>query len=1093
MIHTQIKYIMRKTTFISKNLNFIYVPILFLFGISFVVMAQEAKDWQNPQLTGINNLAPHTTMVLCPDVATAQQINLISNAERVKSPFYSSLNGEWKYKYSANHNGRIADFWLPSFDDSKWSTIPVPANVEMQGYGVPIFVNVKYPWTTKGVEPNPPYVPEDNRFNTVNSYRRTFNVPKNWEGRRTLITFDGVNSFFYLYINGQKVGMGKDSRTATEFDITPYLKTGENLLAVENFRWCDGSYLEDQDFWRLSGIFRDVYLWSPSNIHINDFFVKTDLDANYRDAAFKVHVKVQNGTKSQILAKVEATLLDASGKTIASPQIELKAPANGETEAIISANIANPLKWTAETPYLYQLLLTLRDKDGKIIEVIPTKVGFRTVEIKEGNFLVNGKRVLIKGVNRNEHDPYLGQVMTHERMLQDIKMLKQYNFNTVRTSHYPNVPEWYDLCDQYGIYVIDEANIESHGLMKGENSLAGKPEWLAAHMNRTVRMVERDKNHPSIIFWSLGNEAGDGSNFEATYAWIKERDNSRPVQYEKAKKNPHTDVVGEMYASIEALEKYSKQPQTRPFIMIEYAHAKGNSTGGLWDYWKPIYEGQPYVQGGSIWDWADQALAQPQNRPNRDHVWPVKPGDKTFWCIGGDIGPEDVIEDGSSSCDGLVTADRQAHPGLLEVKHVYQYIHCKPKDLSKRIFEVKNWYDFTNLKDIATIAWQLTADGKTVQNGEMVAPDVASYETTQLTLPIKSFTPDPSVEYFVEIKFLLKETTLWANAGYELAWDQFKLPDTAATTAIDVSTLPKLILKQNDNQAIVQGQNFVATFDKKNGTLSSWKFNGTELIQSPLRPDFWRAATDNDRGRKMEKVQAIWKNASEASELKSFQVNAIANNKLVLVATFSLPTVKAQWQTTYTVLGNGEITIDAQFTPTTTDLPVLPRLGMQMVMPAGFDTIKWLGPGPQETYCDRNDAKIGLYSGAVKDQFYMDYVIPGESGNKVDVRWVALTNSKGVGLLAIGSPLLSSNAMKFSADDIEKSSYPYQLPVREITVLNLDFKQEGMGGDTSWGNKAWPHKPYLIPAVTQSYQFRLRPIAEGEEISSAARKVFQNK
>lgn len=1069
------------------------ILVIAIFCIVNLHSFAQTKDWQNPQLTGSNNLTPHSTMVICPDVKTAEKIGAASNAERIKSPFYRSLNGNWKYHYAANHNGRLPDFWLPSFDDSKWSTIPVPANVEMQGYGVPIFVNAKYPWTSKSLPANPPFVAEDNPYNTVNSYRHSFSVPKDWDGRRVLITFDGVNSFFYLWINGQKVGMGKDSRTAVEFDITPFIKPGENILAVENFRWCDGSYLEDQDFWRLSGIFRDVYLWSPANIHIRDFDVKTDLDAQYRNATLNVNLKVQNTTKTELIAKVEATLFDKTGKLIATPIVALKVTGNGETEVTLTEKIANPLKWTAETPNLYQLYITLKNAKGKVLEVIPSKVGFRQVEIEEGNLLVNGKRVLIKGVNRNEHDPYLGQVTTHERMVQDIVMMKQYNINTVRTSHYPNVPEWYDLCDQYGLYLINEANIESHGMMKEkseEKSLANKPDWLAAHLNRTMRMVERDKNHPSVIIWSLGNEASDGSNFEATYAWVKQRDNSRPVEYEKASNKAHTDVVCPMYPSIAVMEKYTKNPQTRPFIMCEYAHAKGNSTGDLWAYWKPIYDMQPYVQGGSIWDWADQALAQPQNRPNRDHVWPVKSGDKTFWAIGGDIGSTDVPENGSSSCDGLVTPDRQAHPGLQEVKHVYQYIHCKPVDLKKRIVEIKNWYDFTNLKDITTIQWRLTGDGKLLQSGEMPTPDVAPYETTKLTLPVKSFTPVAGVEYFVEISFRLKENNPWAKMDHELAWDQFKLPDSLSATIMDASSFPKLSLTQSDNLATIQGENFVATFDKKKGSLSSWKFNGTELIQSPLRPDFWRAATDNDRGRRMEKVQEVWKKASQDAVLISFEVNQLSNNKLVLIANFFLSTVKVDWQTTYTVLGNGEITVDAKFNPQTTDLPLLPRLGMQLIMPAGFDSIKWFGPGPQETYSDRKDAKIGIYSGAVRDQFYKEYVIPGESGNKVDTRWIALTNDKGIGLLAIGSPLLSANALKNNAEDIENATYPYQLPVRDFTVLNLDWKQEGMGGDTNWGDKAWPHKPFLIPATAQSYHFRLRPIAVGEDISAKARNIF---
>ena len=1067
--------------------------MLSLAGVLLLSGCVQIKDWQNPQLTGLNNLAPHATMVICPDAKTAGKLGPASNAERVKSPFYRSLNGDWKYYYASNHLGRVADFWLPGFDDTKWTTIPVPSNVEMQGRGVPIFVNIKYPWTSKIAPPSPPFVPEDNPYNTVNSYRRTFTLPKDWDGRRVLVTFDGVNSFFYLWVNGQKVGMGKDSRTPVEFDLTPFVKPGENLLAVENFRWCDGSYLEDQDFWRMSGIFRDVYLWSPANVHIRDFVVKTDLDAQYCDAELKVSVNVQNTAKAEAGATVEAALFDAKGKQVVAPRIELGAPAGGEFEAAITASIPNPLKWTAETPNLYKLLLTLKNADGKVLEVIPAKVGFRKVEIKDGNLLVNGKRVLIKGVNRNEHDPDLGQVMTHERMVQDIVMMKQYNFNTVRTSHYPNVPEWYDLCDQYGIYLINEANIESHGVMKSEEtSLANKPAWLAAHMDRTVRMVERDKNHASVIIWSLGNEAGDGSNFEATSAWIKQRDPSRPVHSEKAKNKPHTDIICPMYPSVEKMVDYSTKPQTRPFIMCEYAHAKGNSTGGLWDYWKPIYAMSPHLQGGSIWDWADQALRQPQNRPNRDRIWPVKPGDKIFWVHGGDVGPLDVPANGDSSCDGLVTPDREAHPGLLEVKHVYQYIHCKPADLAARTVEVKNWYDFTNLKEFAKIEWRLTGDGKLLQSGKMDAPDLAPYATTTLAMPVKPFSPAPGVEYFLELSFRLKHDTAWAKKGHELAWNQFKLPDAVPAIAVDASSLPKLELTQTAELATVQGRDFVATFDKKKGALTSWKFNGTELIESPLRPDFYRAPTDNEKMSKFEKSPTVWRKAGQDAVLESIQVNPVSANKVVVVAKHSLPAVKAAWQTTYTVLGNGEIAVAAQFDPSDTDMANLPRLGMQMVLPAGFDRIKWFGPGPQETYCDRLDAKTGIYSGAVRDQFYSQYITCGESGNKVDVRWVALTNSKGVGLLAIGAPLLSVNALNHTTDDLVDVKYPYQLPVRDFTVLNLDWKSQGLGGDTCWGEKVFPRERYRIHCEPQSYQFHLRPIAAGEDISTAARKVFRN-
>ena len=719
--------------------------------------------------------------------------------------------------------------------------------------------------------------------------------------------------------------------------------------------------------------------------------------------------------------------------------------------------------------------------------------------------LVNGRRVLIKGVNRHEHDPDLGQVMTRERMIQDIVTMKRNNLNTVRTCHYPDVPAWYDLCDQYGIYLIAEMNIESHGMGYGPETLAKNPAFAAAHMNRTVRAVERDKNHASVIIWSLGNEAGDGPNFVATSKWIHERDPSRPVHYERADERPHTDIVCPMYPSPERLKQYSSTPQTRPLIMCEYAHAMGNSSGNLWDYWNLIYT-QPYLQGGSIWDWVDQGLRQPVNRPDQDRVYPVKRGEKTFWAYGGDFGPKDVPSDDNFCCNGLVTPDREAHPGLLEVKHVYQNIHCQPADLAARKIAVKNWYDFTNLKDIAEIEWRLTGDGKLLQSGEMDAPDLAPYATTTLAMPVKQFTPAPGVEYFLGISFRLKADTAWAKEGHELAWDQFKLPDAAPAVAMDAGTFPKLELAQTDAAATVRGQDFVATFDKQTGALASLKFKGTELIGSPLRPDFWRAPTDNERGRHMavnhleqsddknnkkgRMTQGVWRDAGKDAVLEDFEARAVAGNKVVVVAKLSLPTVKANWQTTCTVLGNGEIEVAAQFNPGQTDMPDLPRLGMQLVMPAGFDRIAWFGPGPQETYCDRNDAKAGRYAGDVRAQFYSDYVKPGDSGNKVEVRWVALTNKKGVGLLAIGAPLLSVNALPYTAADLESAKHPYQLPHRDITVLNLDWKSQGLGGDTSWG--AWPHQQYLIPYAPQGYSFRLRPIAANADAASLARTIPMN-
>ena len=1057
-----------------------------LLLVATAVSQAAPADWENPQLTGLNNEAPHATMVVCPDSKTALSIGPASNIERVKSPYYRSLNGDWKYHYASNHLARVADFWKPGFDDSKWGTIPVPSNVEMHGHGIPIYVNIQYPWAKPW---NPPHVPADDPNNTVNAYRRTFTVPQDWDGRRVLITFDGVNSFFHLWVNGEKVGLGKDSRTPVEFDITKCLKPGENLIAVENFRWCDGSYLEDQDFWRLSGIFRDVYLWSPPNVHVRDFEIKTDLDNNYQHAELSAKLWLKNYGAQTASIIVEGELLDPSGNPVLSRSLVTNVLAGQEIEVIGTVPVTNPLKWTAETPHLYKTLITLKDITGNTLEVIPVNVGFREVEIKNGDLLVNGQRVLFKGVNRHETHPDLGQAVTVESMIQDIMVMKQFNVNAVRTCHYPNQPAWYDLCDLYGLYVIDEANIESHGMGYGDQTLAKDPAFAAAHMDRTVRMVERDKNHPSVIIWSLGNEAGDGPNFVATSNWIKQRDPSRPVHYEQAGERTHTDIVCPMYAKPDHLERYSSKPQTRPFILCEYQHAMGNSNGDMWSYWNLIYT-RPHLQGGFIWDWVDQALRQPQNRPTRDRFWPVKPGDQTFWAYGGDFGPNDVPSDDNFCNNGLVTPDREPHPGLFEVKKVYQYIHCKPVDLAARTVEVKNWFDFTNLKDIAILNWRLSGDGSELQSGTVSAPGLAPHATTQIKLPVKSFTPKPGVEYFLELSFTLKQDEPWAKQGHEIAWNQFKLPDAAPAPAPDLAKLPPVKWTQNDSGVTVSGNDFSARFDKKSGALASFKFKGEEIIHSPLRPDFWRAEVDNDRGRNMTKSQGIWRRAHDSRQLTRFAATDGLGGTLDVKVTHKLARVDATWETVYSVFGNGQIVVEARFVPNKNDLPKLPKIGMQMELPAGFKRVSWFGPGPHETYADRKDAKIGLYSGTVEEQFHPHYSEPGETGNKTDARWIALSNGK-VALLAVGMPLLSANALHYGTDDLSAGKHPFEIRKRDYVTLNLDLRQQGVGGDDSWG--AWPHEAFLIPCKEYAYQFRLQPITPGEDAAKLARTASPRK
>ena len=1257
----------------SAKLHFVAALVVAAAATSF---GSALEDWQDPQVTGRHNEKPHAIMVTCPDAATARKIEFVSNAQRVKSPFYRSLNGEWKYHYSKNQTERVPDFWKPEFNDRAWKTIPVPANVEKHGYGIPIYVNIQYPWRKPWT---PPLVPGDDPNNTVNSYRRAFSIPADWTGRRVYLTFDGVNSFFYLWINGQQVGLGKDTRTPVEFDITQFLKPGQNLVAVENFRWCDGSYLEDQDFWRLSGIFRDVYLWSPPNVHIRDFEVKAGLDAQYRDGEFTLALQLHNaGAKSENVS-IQAELFDPAGKLVISPRIQVQASAAGQDRAAeIKTTLENPLKWTAETPHLYKLLITLRENGGKTLEVIPCNVGFRKVEIKNGDLLVNGQRILIKGVNRHEFDPDRGQAITVEGMEKDILVMKQHNINTDRTCHYPNQPAWYDLCDRHGLYLIDEANIESHGMGYGKKSLAKDPTWLDAHLNRTVRMVERDKNHPSVIIWSLGNEAGDGTNFIATSAWIHQRDPSRPVHYERAELAAHTDIYCPMYARPNELAAYASKPQTRPLIQCEYSHAMGNSSGNMWLYWDLIYS-KPHLQGGCIWDWVDQGMRKPvpprvtvtdrsrsalvcniakaeqiegayagivtapaapdlnltgpltleavikpsQARghstfiskgdtqwalqigsknelefflyaasgntgwatltaplpPNWEGQWhrvagvfdgkalqlfvdgrllgekafagqvhstafPVMIGsnaehpDRTvagiireariygralstaeladakrgndpalvlwldltqakqtkpsggrdfFWAFGGDYGPPGTPSDQNFVCNGLVSADRKPHPGLLQVAHIYQYVHCQALNLAARTVEVKNWFDFVNLKDIATAHWRLTADGKELQQGELPPLDLAPHATQQVTIPAKPFTPAPGVECFLELSFRLRQNESWAQQGHEIAWDQFKLPDAAPAPAADLAAWPALKITQTGAQIIVAGKDFTATFEKQAGTLASLKLKGTELIASPLRPNFWRAETDNDRGRNMAGSQGLWRTAHQGVQVEKVTVDErVASHAVAVTVALTLPKVGAAWETVYTVLGNGEVLVDANFKPAADKrLPKIPRLGMQMIMPAGFERVTWLGPGPQETYTDRMDARVGVYDSTVEEQFFADYTEPGETGNKVDVRWLAVRNKKGVGLLAVGLPLLSANALHYGTEDLNAGEHPFELPHRDAITLNLDLRQQGVGGDDSWG--AWPHDEYMIPVQDYSYRFRLHPLAAGEDPERVAR------
>ena len=656
-------------------------------AVQFEVQGDRVPDWENPEVVGWGKESAHCTLMVFPDVDSA----LIGNCE--ESPFYISLNGRWKFHWVARPAERPVDFYRADYDDSGWNEMPVPSNWQMHGYGVPIYTNITYPFAKDPPrvtgEPQADYTAYKLR-NPVGSYRKTFEVPASWRGRHVFLHFDGVESAFYVWVNGTKIGYGQGSRTPAEFNVTTHLREGRNLLAVEVYRWSDGSYLEDQDFWRLSGIFRDVYLFSTPAVHLRDFFVRCDLDEHYRDGVLEVTAHVRNYSDKLVEAPaVEMQLLDtstSSRRVCAQGRMEFTGETiSAQDEAVFTykTDIANPRKWTAEQPNLYTLLLTLKRANGDVLEVIPCRVGFRKVEVNGGQLRVNDIAVLLKGVNRHEHDPDTGHYVTVDSMVRDIRLMKQNNINAVRTSHYPNVSKWYDLCDEYGLYLVDEANIESHGMGYGRNeTLGNKLEWKKAHMDRTISMVQRDKNHPSIIIWSLGNEAGDGINFQATSEWIHQRDSSRPVQYEQARTRPHTDIVCPMYSRIERIVKYASTDRDRPLILCEYAHAMGNSVGNLQDYWDAI-EKYGHLQGGFIWDWVDQGLRK-KDESGRE-----------FWAYGGDFG--DKPNDGNFCCNGLLQPDRKPNPSLFEVKKVYQYIEVQPVDLISGKVRIRNEYDFVSL------------------------------------------------------------------------------------------------------------------------------------------------------------------------------------------------------------------------------------------------------------------------------------------------------------------------------------------------------------------------------------------------------------
>ncbi len=1039
--------------------------VFMVSALNLIAKPPDIPEWQNPEIVEVNRVAPHATLFPFESYEYALQNN------KTKSQYFLDLNGKWRFNWVRKPADRPIDFYKDDFDVSSWDQIDVPSNWELQGYGVPIYVNIPYEWTT---EPNPPEVPVD--YNPVGSYRRSFTLPESWEGRKVFIHLGAVKSAFYIWVNGEKVGYSQGSKTPAEFDITSYLRSGENSVALEVYRWSDGSWLECQDFWRISGIQRDVYLYSTPQVHVFDYFANATLMNDYRDGLLNLEATVKNYSPRSSRYELKMQVLK-NEEVIREISEVFRIAKDSEHVVLFNEEFPEVEKWSAEIPNLYTLLLELKDRKGNSLEFVSSRIGFRSSEIRNGQLLINGKAVHLKGVNRHEHDEFSGHVVSTESMQTDIKLMKENNINAVRTSHYPNDPYWYELCDKYGLYVIDEANIESHGMgYDPDKTLGNDSRFLNSHLDRTIRMVERDKNHPSIIIWSLGNEAGDGICFDATYDWIKQRDNSRPVQYERAEGGRNTDIFCPMYDKIPAMLHYVMEIKEKPLIQCEYAHSMGNSTGNLIDYWEVI-ESHDQLQGGFIWDWVDQGLAKY-----------TEDGEK-YWAYGGDFGPEDVPSDGTFCLNGLVFPDRTPKPGLMEVKKVYQYIEFKPVNFSFDEIMITNKYDFKSLKDLA-IYWEIESQGKILQHGTLMNPSIEPKQSRIYTLEIKPFKPEPGKEYFLNLTaFQIMDSEL-INSGHIFAYDQFEIPvPDKEPKSVDEGS--KVVYQTADELKIDAGD-VTYTFNKQNGLLSSVMKKGQEFLKEPLRINFWRAPIENDWGNKMPERLKVWRKAGANAELRTIEHEQRAEGYYEVDVNYWLPDVQSFYYINYEINGIGEIRVNAYMEPMEEGFPELPRFGMMMAVNGEMDKLEWYGRGPHENYIDRKmSAIIGHYRSTPEEQ-YVPYIAPEENGYKTDTRWITLTDDSGKGIMLKGAPHFSFSALHFTPEDLTREQrdgmHTTDLVPREDVYINIDYEQMGVGGDNSW--EAKPLAKYSLPFREYNYSFILKVIDAGTDFWDAFNTDF---
>lgn len=1002
------------------------------------VQAQTGREWQDPAVNQINRLPMHSSFTV---------------GERLP------LEGVWKFHWTRHAGDRPTGIGAVNYDDAAWDQMPVPGIWELNGYGDPVYVNVGYAWRGNYAN-NPPVVPETE--NHVGSYRRSFEVPASWTGKDITLSIGSATSNVYVWVNGRFVGYSEDSKLNADFDVTKFVKPGKNTIALQMFRWCDGTYLEDQDFWRLSGIARGIGLTARNKAHLEDVRITPELDAQYADAKLKIELTGTPSVKGYTL-----TLKDGAGKTVASQDIA-KVQAG---DAGYTFDVKNPAKWSAELPNLYTLEIGVSN-GREVTETITQPVGFRSVEIRNAQLLVNGQPVLIKGADRHEMDPLTGYVVSRERMIEDIRIMKQLNINAVRTCHYPDDPIWYELCDQYGIYLVDEANVESHGMGYGDKSLARVPAFGKAHSERNQRMVLRDKNHPSVIIWSMGNEAGMGINFEGCYEWIKNYDSSRPVHYERAfdysmkTDSPFTDIACPMYAGYDWVKRYCESNPTKPLIQCEYAHAMGNSMGGFDRYWDLVRK-YPSNQGGFIWDFVDQGLARYE-----------KDGRVTF-LYGGDFNNYDAT-DNSFNNNGIIAADRTWHPHAYEVQYQQQNIWTKAVDLAAGRVEVYNENFFRSL-DNCELEWRLMEDGVAVKAGRVDKLDVAPQQRREYTLGFTAADFNPAAkEILLDVTYKLTKKEPLLDIGFTVARQQFVVReyDCKAAYGLKEDARPVEVSKWEKGTR-VDGHHWSIFFSRE-GFVNSYRVERAELVApgSELRPQFWRAPTENDLGAGLQRRQGVWK--SPELKLASFDTT-VENGVAVIKARYEMPSVKATLELTYRINGAGAMEVTEQMTTTPgADIAYLFRFGMAFEMPARFDRLTYYGRGEFENYADRNSAAaIGLYSQRVENQYHHEYVRPQESGTKTDIRYWTLSDSSGAGLKVISEAPFSASALPYTTAELDVSNFPPQqhsgtLVKRHNTCVNLDLRQSGLGCVDSWGTL--PEEQFRVPYGNYTFRFVMEPI-----------------